>query len=156
MNTQLSCKPEQILVEDDLEIVREMFAAMLTSAGYGCSVAKTPMEVWNLLHSGKEFDLICSGITEWPDEFFNRVVTTFPDVPVVVSTGEDDVDLMLKTLHMGAYDFLRRPFGAEQLIFAVRRALRHRRLTLENRALRTRVEEQENQLRETISHVVER
>jgi cyclic di-GMP phosphodiesterase len=125
----------RILVEDDEETVREIIGSMLTSAGYECRMAGTPIETLDVLTSGEDFDLVCSGITEWPEEDFKRMVETFPDVPVVVSTSTHDRALMLKVLHMGAYDFLLRPFEREQLIFAVRRALEYRRLKLENRQL---------------------
>jgi DNA-binding NtrC family response regulator len=112
---------------------------MLTSAGYECRMVETPAAVFDALKSGEPFDLVCCGITEWPDEDFERMVKTFPKVPVVVSSGTHDIFFMLKVLHMGAYDFVLRPFEGEQLIFAVRRALDYRRLKLENLFLRDRL-----------------
>ncbi len=82
---------------------------------------------------------MCSGITEWPDEDFQGMIKTFPDVPVVVSSARYDIGFMLKVLRMGAYDFVLRPFEPEQLIIAVRRALDYRRLKLENLYLRDRL-----------------
>jgi len=57
----------------------------------------------------------------------------------VVSSGTLDIFFTLKVLHMGAYDFVLRPFEREQLIFAVRRALDYRRLKLENLFLRDKL-----------------
>jgi DNA-binding NtrC family response regulator len=132
--------PERILIEDDEEGLREIASSMLTRAGYHCRMVETPEETFAALKSG-DFDLVFSGITEWREDDFKRMVATFPDIPVVVSTATVDISLVLNTLHAGAYDFLFRPFEAEQLIFAVRRALEYRRLKLENREYRARLRE---------------
>jgi DNA-binding NtrC family response regulator len=139
LSTIATPQPERILVEDDEETIREIMADMLTSAGYECRMVETPAAAFDALKSGKPFDLVCCGVTEWPDEDFERMVKTFPKVPVVVSSGRPDISFMLKVLHMGAYDFVLRPFEREQLIFAVRRALDYRRLKLENLFLRDRL-----------------
>jgi DNA-binding NtrC family response regulator len=121
--------------------IREIVTHMLTSAGYECRVAPSPTEAWDILSSGEAVELICSGITEWPEEDFKRMVETFPDVPVVVSTATLDAALMRNAYQMGAYDFLLRPFDREQLIFAVQRALEYRRLKLESRDLKAKLGE---------------
>jgi DNA-binding NtrC family response regulator len=130
----------RILIEDDDDGLREIASSMLTRAGYHCRMAATPKEAFDALKS-EDFDLVFSGITEWQEDDFKRMVETFPDIPVVVSTATVDISLMLKTLQAGAYDFLFRPFVAEQLIFSVRRALEYRRLKLENREYSVRLRE---------------
>jgi DNA-binding NtrC family response regulator len=67
----------------------------------------------------------------------------FPDIPVVVLSATYDIRLFLSALQDGAYDYIMKPFEPEQLLFCVRRALEHRRLTLENRGYKTRLEKLE-------------
>ena len=131
---------ERILIEDDEEAIREIVASVLTAVGYECRMAETPKEALAVLNSGEGFDLVFSGVTEWSEDDFKYLVETFPDIPVVVSTATINIGFMLQILHMGAYDFLWRPFEAEHLIFAVRRALEYRRLKLENREYKARLE----------------
>jgi len=58
-----------------------------------------------------------------------------PDIPVILITGHADVAMAVRALHDGAFDFLAKPFAADHLVGAARRALAHRALILDNRRL---------------------
>ncbi|WP_425374959.1 sigma-54-dependent transcriptional regulator [Methylobacterium segetis] len=72
---------------------------------------------------------------------FERIRAADPDLPVILITGHGDISMAVGAMREGAYDFLAKPYPAEALIASVRRALDRRRLTLENRRLRARLEE---------------
>jgi CheY-like chemotaxis protein len=65
----------------------------------------------------------------------------FPAVPVVVFTAVHSIASKLSVLKAGAYDFLLKPFERDELIFVARRALEYRRLKLENRQYKVRLDE---------------
>ena len=94
-----------------------------------------------IVESGERIDLVCCGVTEWPEDSLKSLIgkTSWRSIPVIVSTATLDLSLMMKVLDMGVYDLLFRPFHREQLVFAVRRALQHRRLKLENLYLRDKI-----------------
>ncbi|WP_336491194.1 sigma-54-dependent transcriptional regulator [Methylobacterium nigriterrae] len=72
---------------------------------------------------------------------FERLRGADPDLPVILITGHGDIPMAVGAMRAGAYDFLAKPYPAEALVASVRRALERRRLTLENRRLRARLEE---------------
>lgn len=76
-------------------------------------------------------------------EFLNLVTQRDPDLPVIMITGHGDVTMAVEAMHNGAYDFIEKPLSTKHLIDVVSRAHEKRKLVLDNRILRARVEEKE-------------
>jgi two-component system C4-dicarboxylate transport response regulator DctD len=75
-------------------------------------------------------------------EFLQQTLAIDHDLPVILITGHGDIAMAVQAIREGAYDFIEKPFAADQLIETVRRALDKRTLTLENRCLRQELEAQ--------------
>lgn len=73
-------------------------------------------------------------------ELFRRLRAIDPEVPVIVMTGHADVPMVIDALKRGVFDFIPKPFSSDHLVASARRALDHRALVLENRALRAAAE----------------
>lgn len=72
-------------------------------------------------------------------QLMRRALEIDSEFPVILVTGHGDVELAVQCMREGAYDFLEKPYAPSRLVETVRRALDKRRLTLENRALRSQV-----------------
>ena len=117
----------RVLLQDDEETIREIVTSMLAKAGHKCMQAETPKETLDILKT-EEIDVVICGILEWLDgKEFERMLNTFPGVPVIVCSASPR-KAALPALQAGAYDFLQKPFESEQLISMVERAFEHRRL----------------------------
>jgi len=55
-----------------------------------------------------------------------------PELPVILVTGHGDVDMAIKAMRSGAYDFIEKPFVPERLVETIHRACEKRQLMLEN------------------------
>lgn len=133
----------RILVVDDEEHIRQVVSSMLMIANYKCIQASSGLEALVLLESGDQFELMLSDLV-MPDldglRLLERSKEKFPDMPVVMLTGMDDISVALGVIRNGAYDYLLKPLDREQLLATVRRALENRRLRLQNRAYQTNLE----------------
>ncbi|HEY5712505.1 MAG TPA: sigma-54 dependent transcriptional regulator [Allosphingosinicella sp.] len=74
-------------------------------------------------------------------QLFARVRAIDPEIPVILITGHADVPMAIAALKDGAFEFLTKPFAADHLVAATRKALETRRLVLDNRRLRAAAEQ---------------
>jgi len=72
-------------------------------------------------------------------EFQRKINIDYPDLPVIIITGHGDIETAVKAIQSGAYDFIQKPFSAQQIINTVRRALDKRRLIQEVYELRRKL-----------------
>ena len=62
------------------------------------------------------------------------------DGPVIMISGHGTVETAMRATRLGAFDFIEKPLSIDKTVLAVRNAIRQRRLEVENRALRARVD----------------
>ena len=90
--------------------------------------------------SQDKFDIILVDLS-LPDshgfETFEKINTTWPEIPIIVLTGNDDDDLAGQAVKAGAQDYLvKGEFEHQLLIRSIRHALERHRLLSELKAAR--------------------
>ncbi len=73
------------------------------------------------------------------EELLPMIVCDYPEVPVIIVTGANDVETAVKCMQQGAFDYIVKPVEKSRLIGATRRAVEIRELQRENQLLKTRV-----------------
>jgi two-component system, NtrC family, C4-dicarboxylate transport response regulator DctD len=128
----------RILLVDDEEDLRLSTAQALELAGFEVKDFANPERVLEL--AGFGFGGIVITDIRMPGmdglTLMNRIHELDRDVPVILVTGHGDVQLAVRAMREGAYDFIEKPFVSSQLAEIATRALDYRRLVLENRVLR--------------------
>ena len=66
-----------------------------------------------------------------------------PDCRIIIASGDSQIDAAIKSLRMGAYDYLRKPYEPEDLINTVRNAARKLQLERENVQMAQQIEQSE-------------
>ncbi len=69
-------------------------------------------------------------------ELLAEITQKHPDVPVIIVTGANDLNLAVRCMQQGAFDYLVKPVEESRMLSAVRRATEMRDLRRENTALR--------------------
>jgi putative nucleotidyltransferase with HDIG domain len=140
--------PHGALIVDDQPAVRALLARMLEGTGMTCTLAATGAEALAALDI-ESFDVAFLDI-RLEDvnglELASRVRAQHADTALVMVTGVDDVATIIEAMHLGAVDYLLKPFKPSEVARAVRSALRftqerrnlsrlpHLELEIQNRA----------------------
>jgi DNA-binding NtrC family response regulator len=73
------------------------------------------------------------------EELLPMITADYPEIPVVVVTGSNDVDTAVKCMQNGAFDYILKPVEKSRLIGGVKRAVELRELQRENQLLKAHV-----------------
>jgi DNA-binding NtrC family response regulator len=130
--------PPLILVAEDEDLMRAIVARLLEDAGYRVAAVASAEEALAAFASEDVAvtltDIRMSGMDGLA--LLDRIKDVDSEALVVVMTAYSSVDSAVAALRKGAYDYVTKPFVNEDLLQAVKNALRQRELFRENRALR--------------------
>jgi len=128
----------KILIVDDEPGMLENLDRLLTLDGHECHTLANPAGFDVTFEDVRPEVLILDlrmpgtdGIT-----LMGRAHERDASLPVILITGHATVQSAVEAIKQGAFDYLAKPFTADQLSVAVERALRFRGLVIENKTLR--------------------
>jgi two-component system NtrC family sensor kinase len=138
---------QRILIVDDEELVRNMFAAFLGEK-YICETAASSDEA--LLHLGNATYALVMADIQMPGrngvELLREIRSRYPDTAVIMVSGIGRAQRIRDALQLGALDYLTKPCDLEVLTFSIERALERRELMLTARSYRADLERQNLEL----------
>jgi DNA-binding NtrC family response regulator len=135
-----AAKPRLLLIDDDPNTLASLSRAFRL-AGYEAAVCDSAARALEIIRA-ERFDLIFSdvvmpgkdGISLLEDLKAGGVTT-----PVVMISGQANVETAVRATRLGAVDFLEKPLSTEKLLVTIENVLRLRHLEDENRDLRRRL-----------------
>lgn len=130
-----------ILIIDDEENIRNMLSEILVDESYTAFTAGEWDEGKKVLLSSK-VDIVLLDI--WLPkvggmdilEILNR---DFIGVEVIMISGHGNIDLAVKAIKKGAFDFLEKPLSIERILTVVENGMRIKRLQEENQSLKASI-----------------
>ena len=125
-----------ILVVDDEEGLREMLCDALRIANFLAVGAADGAEALEIIHS-QSVDLVVADVNMPVMDGFamlNQLRQENLTVPVILLTAQTERNDVTKGLYLGADDFVKKPFGLEELLLRVHAVLR-RTLKVEDQEL---------------------
>jgi len=130
-----------LLLVDDDAAVKRAYSAALTRHGATVETASGGSAAAERVKA-RAFDVIVSDIS-MPDmsgiDFLKIVRASDPDVPVILMTGEPSLESAVRAVEYGAFRYLAKPVGGQELWDAVLRAARlHKMAKLKLEALELR------------------
>jgi len=133
-------KAQLLLVDDDANTLASLSRAFRL-AGHEATVCDNANRAVELLRSEK-FDLIFSDVV-MPGksglEFLEEIKNAGVKAPVILISGQANIEMAVRATKLGALDFLEKPLSTDKLLVTVENALRLTRLEDENRELKRRL-----------------
>jgi two-component system, NtrC family, nitrogen regulation response regulator NtrX len=133
-------KAHLLIVDDDPNTLASLSRAFRL-AGHEATVADNARRAEDLLRS-ETFDLILSDVI-MPGksglELLEELKAGGVKTPIVLISGQANIEMAVKATKLGAVDFLEKPLSTDKLLVTVENALRLSRLETENRELRHRL-----------------
>jgi two-component system NtrC family sensor kinase len=131
----------RILIVDDEEAIRNLFALAL-SERYECATAADTPEALRLL-AAQQFALVISDV-QMPGlsgvELLRKIVSDFPDTAVIMVSGIDRSQRVIDALRIGAFDYLLKPCDLDVLQLRVEQALERRTLLQDGKRYKEKLE----------------
>jgi phosphoserine phosphatase RsbU/P len=147
----------RILVVDDEEPIRMLLNTVLGKrAGYNVTTAKDGLEAQELI-TQQQFDVVVTDLSmprmtglelmQWAQE-------NHPGAAWIVLSGHATVESAVEAVHLGAYDFIRKPLELlDSLTVTIRNALKQQQLAEERRDLLASLAQSNRQLGEQVAHL---
>ena len=142
-----------LIVDDEPNLLRTV-ARILQRVGFEVTTARSGKEGLALL-AGHSFDLVYMDI-RMPDmnglETLKSIHAMYPQLPVILFTGQPDLNSAVGALRHGALDYLQKPLKPEVIIERTKTVLANLERERRRRELQAQIESLQSELRQLDSN----
>ena len=133
----------EILIIDDNSDIREVLNDLISEAGYSTRLAanynQALAEIDKKLPDVAIIDVKLDKGDNDGIELLNHIKNKDNNIPVIIISGHANIDMAIKSLRSGAFEFIQKPFDKERLMNFIKRALENLNLKIENRNLENKL-----------------
>ena len=128
---------EEILIVDDNADIRNIINELISDTGYKTRVAanynQALAEIDKKLPDVAILDVKLDKGDNDGIELLSHIKSKNKDIPVIIISGHANIEMAVKSLQHGAFEFIEKPFDQERLINFVNRAVENFNLKKENK-----------------------
>ena len=128
----------KIAIVDDEQDMRQSISQWLALSGFDTETYPSAEDA--LKNVGQDYPGVVVSDIKMPGmdgmAFLKKLMSVDSALPVIMITGHGDVPMAVEAMRVGAFDFLEKPFNPDRMTELAKKATSHRRLVLDNRALR--------------------
>ena len=108
----------KVVIIDDEKDVRESISQWLMLSGFETQEFQSAEEALKVIN--KDYPGVIISDIKMPDmngiEFLKKLMVKDSTIPVILITGHGDVSMAVEAMHLGAYDFLEKPFDPNKIV----------------------------------------
>ena len=133
----------EILIIDDNPDISNILKDIISDAGYETRIAanynQALKEIDKKLPDVAIIDVKLDKGDNDGIELLSHIKKKNKDIPVIIISGHANIEMAIKSLKSGAFEFLEKPFDEERLMNFVKRAVENFKLKNENKVLETKL-----------------
>ncbi len=133
----------EILIIDDNPDIRTIIKDLIDEAGFKTRVAanynQALSEIDKKLPDVAIIDVKLDKGDNDGIELLSHIKNKNKDIPVIIISGHANIEMAVKSLKSGAFEFIQKPFDQERLMNFVNRAVENFKLINENKVLQTQL-----------------
>ena len=133
----------EILIIDDNSDIRVILDELISDAGYKTRLAanynQALSEIDKKLPDVAIIDVKLDKGDNDGIELLNHIKKKNNDIPVIIISGHANIDMAIKSLKSGAFEFIQKPFDKDRLMNFIKRATENISLINENKVLKNKL-----------------
>ena len=133
----------EILIIDDNPDIRAILNDLLLDAGYSTRLAanynQALKEIDKKLPDVAIIDVKLDKGDNDGIELLSHIKQKNKDIPVIIISGHANIEMAVKSLKSGAFEFIQKPFDKERLMNFIKRATENYDLIKQNKYLQTKL-----------------
>ena len=133
----------EILIIDDNSDIREILNDLIMDAGYITRLAanynQALSEIDKKLPDVAIIDVKLDKGDNDGIELLNHIKNKNKNIPVIIISGHANIDMAIKSLKSGAFEFIQKPFDKERLMNFIKRAVENFNLKIQNQNLENKL-----------------
>ncbi len=145
-----------VLLIDSNPDVQLALTDLLNAQGYRVRSAASGAEAINAMDAGVAYTTVLLD-PALPDmdgmSLLEALARVDPHLPVIVITGQIEIDREIRAFHHGVLAFIRKPYNREQLLILLSRAMEVRNLGLKVVEIEQALKESEERFQLTVNHI---
>jgi DNA-binding NtrC family response regulator len=119
-----------VLVLDDERKIADKVSSYLLNQGYKAQSAYFPTQAFKVINK-EPIDILISDVL-MPEmsglDLLRKIKSLYPHIEVIMITGHGDMDMVIEAMHLGAVDFIKKPFGFLDIQLAIERTGKYLKL----------------------------
>ncbi len=133
----------EILIIDDNSEIRMILQEIISDSGYKTRLAanynQALSEIDKKLPDVAIIDVKLDKSDNDGIELLNHIKNKNKDIPVIIISGHANIEMAIKSLKSGAFEFIQKPFDKNRLVNFIKRATENIKLKNENKNLRSKL-----------------
>ena len=129
----------EILIVDDNSDIRNILNELILEAGYKTRLAanynQALSEIDKKLPDVAIIDVKLDKGDNYGIDLLNHIKKKNKDIPVIIISGHANIEMAIKSLKSGAFEFIQKPFDKNRLTNFINRAVENHNLKKENKSI---------------------